>query len=394
MVAGLLLARGGVEVTVLEKHPDFLRDFRGDTVHPPTLDLLDDLGLSEEFAALPAGRMTGMEARIGSREVLLGDLAHSPGRHKSFVMVPQWDLLELLARTAEREPTFSLLLSTEVTGLTRDSSDRVDGVTVRDVSGERRIAADLVIDCDGRWSAVRAAAGLILDEVDLPMDVWWMRVPLGADERVDRIRAVFVDGQVAVSAVRHGYHQVACMIPRGSDPERRVGDVGRVRADLADHFGWDTEQVAAISSWDDVRLLRTTAGILRRWWAPGVLCIGDAAHPMSPVMGVGVNLAIQDAVAAARLLAPHLRQGTLEDEHLAQVEKRRRRSTRIVQAMQDTEHDHLIRPALDHDINRRRLPLPIRIMQASPVLSGLAAWAQSCLLGREPTPDWARRRQS
>lgn len=392
MFLGLLLARAGVQVTVLEKYPDFLRDFRGDTVHPPTLRLLDDLGLGDDFRRIPAGRMTTMKMRIGTRDLTMGNLATMPGRYRHFAMVPQWDLLALLVRAARKQPSFAVRMSTEVTGLTRDSEGVVTGVTYRDEGRERRLNADLVVGCDGRWSVVRRAAGLELVESELPMDVWWVRVPMAPGDDDGNVVSRFVDGHVVVSMARHGYHQVAYLLAKGTDVQRRQGDVADFRGVLAQQFGWSAEQLSGIRSWEDVKFLDARAGMLSRWWSEGVLCIGDAAHPMSPVMGVGINLAVQDAVATARILAPHLLAGTLAGHHLAAVERRRRRPTRITRAMQDNEHEHLIQPALERRISSMPLPGFVRVMQISPAVSGLLTWLQAHAVGHERTPDFARER--
>lgn len=391
MFLGLLLARAGVPVTVLEKFPDFLRDFRGDTVHPPTMRLLDDLGLGAAFRRIPAGRMTTMKMRIGTRDLMMGNLETMPGRYRHFAMVPQWDLLDLLARAARVEPSFTLRMSSEVTGLTQNTDGRVDGVIYRDAGGEHRLGCDLVLGADGRWSVVRRAADLQLVESDLPMDVWWVRVPMAPGDDDGNVVSRFVDGHVVVSMSRHDYHQVAYLIAKGTDAQRRAGDVADFREVLAQQFRWSPEQLSCIRSWDDVKFLDARAGMLPQWWAPGVLCIGDAAHPMSPVMGVGINLAVQDAVATARMLAPHLLDGHLTERHLAAVERRRRRPTRITRAMQDKEHDNLVRPALERRINGMPLPCFVRVMQISPRLSGLLTWLQANAVGNEPTPDFARR---
>lgn len=391
MVLGLLLARAGVQVTVLEKHPDFLRDFRGDTVHPPTMRLLDDLGLGPAFRKLPAGRMTTMQMRIGDRDLTMGDLRRIPGPYQYFAMVPQWDLLNLLTEAASQEPPFTLHMTSEVTGLTHAPDGRVNGVEYRDATGSHHLPADLVVACDGRRSAVRQAAGLELEETDLPMDVWWVRVPMAPGDDRDHVVSRFTNGHVVVSMARHGYHQVAYLLAKGTNEQRRQGDVDTFRQVLAEQFGWTSEQLASIASWEDVKFLDARAGMLRRWWAPGVLAIGDAAHPMSPVMGVGINLAIQDAVATARLLAPHLLAGDLQDHHLAAVERRRRLPSRITRAMQDAEHEQLIRPALEHRIDTAPLPLFVRAMQLSPRLSAVLTWLQVCAMGRETTPAFARR---
>lgn len=391
MFLGLMLARAGVPVTVLEKHADFLRDFRGDTVHPPTLRLLDDLGLGSAFARLPAGRMTAMVMRIGSHEVTMGNLAAMPGRYRYFAMVPQWDLLDLLASAGRAEPLFTLRLSSQVTGLLRTEDGTVSGVRVRDAAGEHELRADLVVGCDGRDSVVRREAGLELVESRLPFDVWWVRVPMAAGDDSSVVAARFVDGQAAVSMARHDYHQVAYLIVKGTDAARRGEGLDRFRGELGRLFGWRAEQLAAIASWDDVKFLDARAGMLRRWHAPGLLCLGDAAHPMSPVMGVGINLAVQDAVAAARILGPHLRAGAVRDRHLATVERRRRVPTALTRAMQDNEHRHLVTPALAGRIGSRPLPAFVRVMQVSPRLSGLITWLQAVVIGRERTPAAARR---
>lgn len=390
MFLGLLLARGGVRVTVMEKYPDFRRDFRGDTVHPPTMRLLDDLGLGGTFRRIPAGRMTTMKMRIGSRDLTMGNLESMPGRYRHFAMVPQWDLLDLLARAARKEPSFTLRMSSDVTGLTRDSDGRVNGVSYRDAVGTNHLDCDLVVGCDGRWSVVRRAVGLQLLESALPMDVWWVRVPMGPQDDDGNVVSRFVDGHAVVSMARHGYHQVAYLIAKGTNEQRRTGNIADLRSILAELFGWSAAQLASVRSWDDVKFLDARAGMLTRWWAPGVLCIGDAAHPMSPVMGVGINLAVQDAVATARILTPHLLADRLKDRHLAAVERRRRRPTRIVRAMQDNEHEHLIRPALEHRVSSMPLPTFVRVMQISPRLSGLLTWLQAIAVGREPTPAFAR----
>lgn len=279
MFLGLLPARGGVQVTVLEKYPDFVRDFRGDTVHPPTMRLLDDLGLGEEFRRLPAGRMSTMQMRIGTRDLTMGNLEMMPGRYRHFAMVPQWDLLNLIAQAASAEQSFSLRMSSEVTDLIHDTRGRVTGVAFTEAGLERQVACDLVIGCDGRWSSVRRAAGLELVETDLPMDVWWVRVPMAAGDVDGNVVSRFVDGHVIVSMARHDYHQVAYLIAKGTDSQRRAGDIEAFRDVLAEQFGWAEQQLAGIQSWDDVKFLDARAGMLTRWWAPGVLCIGDAAHP-------------------------------------------------------------------------------------------------------------------
>ncbi|MDI3385173.1 FAD-dependent oxidoreductase [Streptomyces sp. B-S-A8] len=396
LMLGLLLARAGVDVTVLEKHRDFLRDFRGDTVHPSTLRLLDELGLGARFARLPAHRLEEMRIRVGATTVTMADFRRMPGRtrHKYLAMVPQWDFLDLLAEAAAAEPAFTLRRSTAVTGLVTDSTGRVTGVRLTDERGAPgTLAADLVVGCDGRRSAVAAAAGLRQRNFPVPMDVWQVRVPApGADAaHRGRVFGHFGSGQVAVTMDRGDYFQTSYLIAKGTDAARRRQDVAALRARLGQLFDWGPEFTDAIRSWDDVKLLDVTMGRLPRWYADGLLCIGDAAHTMSPVGGVGVNLAVQDAVAAARLLAGPLRRGRVAEADLARVQKRRALPAAVTQKSQLAEHDLLIRPALDGTLDHRPLPLPLRALRRSPLLQGIAAYGGGMGVRPERAPEFARR---
>ncbi|AZM57129.1 hypothetical protein DMA15_34995 [Streptomyces sp. WAC 01529] len=393
MMLGLLLARAGIEVTVLEKHGDFLRDFRGDTVHPSTLRLLDELGLGERFARLPARKLRDMRMHIEGTTVVAGDLRHIPGRHKYIAMVPQWDFLDLLAGEAATEPSFTLRMRTAATGVRRDGSGRITGVRyVAEDGTPGEIAADLTVACDGRGSLVRAAAGLTPVSYDVPIDVWQVRVPAPPDDlKSDRVFLSIRDGQVAATMDRGDYYQTSYLIKKGTDGELRSHGVEWFRDRLGALLGWDRATMAEIRSWDDVKLLEVTMDRLPRWYTEGLLCIGDAAHTMSPVGGVGVNLAIQDAVAAARLLAGPLRRGDIGVRDLARVQKRRWLPMAVTQKQQQGEHDMLLTPALAGTLSGDRLPLPLRMLRRVPALRTVTGYLGGVGVRPEHAPAFARR---
>ncbi|MEU9789243.1 FAD-dependent oxidoreductase [Streptomyces sparsogenes] len=398
MMLGLLLARAGVEVTVLEKHRDFLRDFRGDTVHPSTLRLLDELGLGERFARLPSRRLGEMRMLIGGATVVAADFRRLPGRHKYIAMVPQWDFLDLLASAAAEEPSFTLRMGTPVTGLLTEGG-RITGVrhTAEDGS-PAELAADLTVACDGRDSVVRRAAGLRPDWFQVPMDVWQVRVPARRGDGVgasqdSRVFARFGGGQAAVTMDRGDYYQTSYLIAKGRDAELRSNDIQWLRDRLGGLFGWEGGVTEAIRSWDDVKLLDVTMGRLPRWYADGLLCIGDAAHVMSPVGGVGVNLAVQDAVAAARILAGPLRRGTVGVRDLARVQRRRWLPMAVTQKSQRGEHEMLLRPALDGTLSGDRLPVPLRLLRRIPALRAVTAYVGGVGVRPEHAPPFARARR-
>ncbi|MFC5721699.1 FAD-dependent oxidoreductase [Streptomyces gamaensis] len=391
MMLGLLLARAGIDVTVLEKHKDFLRDFRGDTVHPSTLRLLDELGLGERFARLPARKLDQVRMHLGAHTVVAADLRRIPGRHKHIAMVPQWDFLDLLAGAAAEEPSFTLRMRTAVTGL-RTEGGRVTGVTYTDEEGRPgELAAALTVACDGRDSLVREHAGLRQRHFDVPMDVWNIRLPLRPDGAKDgRVFMRAARGQFAVTMDRGDYYQTSYLIRKGTDAELRAQGLERFRDRIGELFGWGPEVTDAIRSWDDVKLLDVTMGRLDRWYRPGLLCIGDSAHTMSPTGGVGVNLAVQDAVAAARILAGPLREGTVCVHDLERVQKRRRLPTAVVQKSQLAEHETLLRPALDGTLDFARLPAGLRLVQRVPFLPHLAGYLGGIGIRPEHAPDFAR----
>ncbi|WP_204802450.1 FAD-dependent oxidoreductase [Mycobacterium riyadhense] len=346
MMLGLLLARGGVDVTVMEKHADFLRDFRGDTVHASTLRLLDELGLGSRFAQVPHRLIDTIQMKLQGQPVDL-DLSRLPGAHQHIALVPQWDFLELLATAAETEPNFRLLRSTEVTGVVRGSGEaHVHGVTYRDQAGEiKQMRAALTVACDGRTSTVRSALGLEPRAFGAPMDVWWFRLPRQNDDPRG-LAGVFNAGHGAIMIDRGDYYQIAYIIPKGTDTAMRAQGIEALHRVLVNMAPWTADRIGALSSFADVKLLDVQLNRLRRWYSDGVLFIGDAAHAMSPVGGVGINLAVADAVAAARLLAGPLRSGRVSTRQLARVQARRWVPTAILQAVQRMIHAKVVAVAV------------------------------------------------
>src|SRR5258707_1229230 len=391
MVLGLLLARAGVEVSVLEKHGDFLRDFRGDTVHPSTLQLLDELGLGERFAKLPHSRLYEVAWPAGAgRTVVIADFRRLRVRHSYVAMVPQWDLLNMLAEAGKKEPSFTLRMCTEVTGLIRESG-RVQGVRYRTQDGTSgEIRAALTVACDGRGSIARAQAGLRPREFPVPFDVWWFRLPRMPGDNPSALTPLAVSGRAGLMIPREGHLQIAYIARKGGDPQLRARGIERFRQDIAELIPWLADRVGALEPRDDVKHLDVRVNRLSRWHADGLLCIGDAAHAMSPVGGVGINLAVQDAVAAATLLAGPLRRGAVTRENLAAVRARRLLPTILVQDLQRLMHRGLIAPNLDG--RRVGPPKPVlALLQRVPQISFGPAYLIGVGLRPEHAPPFARR---
>jgi 2-polyprenyl-6-methoxyphenol hydroxylase-like FAD-dependent oxidoreductase len=387
MMLGLLLARAGVDVTVMEKHADFLRDFRGDTVHASTLRLLDELGLAEQFAQLPHRLIDTARMRLQGQSVDL-DLTHLPGAHQHIALVPQWDFLEMLATAAQAEPSFRLMRSTEVTGVIRGRDNRVIGVTYRDESGVKAMRAELTVGCDGRTSAVRSAVGLAARAFGAPMDVWWFRLPRQPDDPAG-LAGTFKSGHGAILIDRGDYYQIAYIIPKGADAEMRSQGIESLHSALVSMVPWLADRVATLTSFDDVKLLDVQLNRLRRWYSGGVLCIGDAAHAMSPVGGVGINLAVADAVATARILAGPLRAGRVSNLQLARVQARRWIPTAMVQAVQRMIHARVIAVAVVGA--DREAPFAVRVVGRTPALQRLIGYMMAIGPMAEHTPEYARR---
>lgn len=321
MMLGTLLARAGIDVIVLEKHADFFRDFRGDTIHPSTLELMAELGWDADFLARPHQRLSRLRGLAGDTPVTIADLTHLPVRHPFIAMMPQWDFLDFLRGHAEEYPTFRLLMRAEVNDLIEEEG-RVVGVRARTEAGEIAVRADLTVAADGRHSFVRGDAGLVVDDIGAPIDVLWMRLPKKpADTEAPLAR--FQRGGFLVTIDRGDYFQCAYVVPKGGIEAIKARGIEALRRDIANVAPALAERVEALKSFDDVKLLTVTIDRLREWAKPGLLVIGDAAHAMSPVGGVGVNLAVQDAVAAANLLWEPLRRGVPTLDELKAVQKRR-----------------------------------------------------------------------
>jgi 2-polyprenyl-6-methoxyphenol hydroxylase-like FAD-dependent oxidoreductase len=378
MVLGLLLARAGVEVTVLEKHDDFLRDFRGDTVHPTTLSLMDDLGLADRVAALPQRRLEKVSLPIGENGELftVGEIDVLPIKYNYIAMIPQWDLLDLLAEVGKQEPTFTLRMNTEATSLVWEGG-RVNGVRYRTADGETgELRATITVACDGRNSMVRELPELGLHEFPCPMDAWWFRLPR-RDTDPEGLVGSIGNRFFTVMIDRDEFWQCAGIIPKGADARLRAAGLERFMSDFVARVPWMSDRMDALRSWDDVKLLDVRLDRLRRWHRPGLLCIGDAAHAMSPVFGIGINLAVQDAVAAARYLVEPLRRNTVELRHVQGIQRRRWPTTAATQGLQRIMHARVLEPVLKGQIDFGETAHPPRIFEVlseAPWLKRLPAY--------------------
>ena len=370
MMLGLLLARAGIEVVVLEKHADFLRDFRGDTIHPSTLELMHELGLLDAFLELPHQKITELKAWFGGTELTLADFTHLPTHCRFIALMPQWDFLDFLAREAARYPAFRLRMQAEVTGLIEEAR-RIVGVRGHTSEGALEIRADLVVGADGRHSTVRQAAGLAVEQLGAPLDVLWFRLPrFSGDPDETAIR--FGSGQLLVLLNRGEYWQCGYGIAKGSLEEIRAKGLPELRRHITDLAPFVLDRVGALDDWQRIKLLTVRVDRLRRWYRPGLLCIGDAAHAMSPVGGVGINLAIQDAVAAANLLTEPLRNATLTETHLLRVQRRRELPTRVIQRLQMLIQNQVIANVLASR-GTSRPPLALRVIGKVPGFRRLLA---------------------
>jgi len=376
MMLGLLLARAGIHVTVMEKHRDFFRDFRGDTIHTSTLELMHELGLLEEFLRLPHHKVHGIGGTFGGESIKLGEFRYLPTQCKFVAFMPQWDFLDFLKRQASRYPEFTLLMDAEAVALLRHHG-RVSGVRWRDGEGtHHEIEAHLVVACDGRDSTLRHQSGLPVIDIGAPIDVLWFRLERAAGDPDDLLGRIDT-GQVLVMIDRGDYWQCAYLIRKNGFEALRQRGLPALRADLARIAPFAAERLdSALDDWDKLKLLSVQINRLHRWHAPGLLCIGDAAHAMSPVGGVGINLAIQDAVAAANILHSCLREAqedgaAVSDSLLEAVQKRREWPTRVIQAFQIRVQDFLEQRVFNAT-GPVKPPLLLRLITHIPILRGLA----------------------
>ena len=370
MMLGLLLARAGIRVVVLEKHRDFLRDFRGDTIHPSTLEIMHELGLLDEFLKRPHQELRELTGLIGEDRVVLADFSHLPTRCKFVALMPQWDFLDFLADHAKLYPGFHLRMQADVDGLLKDG-DKVVGLKAKTPEGMIEVRGDLVVGADGRHSAVRDLAGLEVEDFGAPMDALWLRFskrPSDGAQSLGRIQA----GRLFVMLDRGDYWQCAFVIPKGGFNELRRQGLDAFRAAIVALNPALADRVQEIASWDDVKLLTVKVDRLKRWYRDGLLCIGDAAHAMSPVGGVGINLAIQDAVAAANIFALPLRKGPVSVELLHKVQARQEWPTKLMQWVQLQVQKRVISNVLSMT-EQPRAPFAVRLLNRYPVLRRLPA---------------------
>jgi 2-polyprenyl-6-methoxyphenol hydroxylase-like FAD-dependent oxidoreductase len=370
MMLGVLLARVGVDVLVIEKHKDFLRDFRGDTVHPSTLQMMDELGWLDEFLQLPHQKVFKLTGQFGDTPLTIADLSHLPVKTKYIALMPQWDFLNFLASKGRTYPKFALKMCAEATGLVYDG-DRVSGVKVTTPEGPLTVTADLVVAADGRSSVLRKAAGLVSESFGAPMDVMWFRLPRLPTDTEDT-QARFDAGHLFVMLQRGDYWQCAYVIPKGGDAKVRAAGLKAFRKSVGALVPFEAERANAIPDWDHVKLLTVMVDRLKQWARPGLVCIGDAAHAMSPVGGVGINLAVQDAVAAANLLWQPLKEKRLTFDDLKKVQARRDFPTRATQRLQLTMQNSLIAPTLAAT-GKIKPPLAFRLLTSIPFLSRIPA---------------------
>jgi len=385
MMLGLLLARAGVNVLVLEKHADFLRDFRGDTVHPSTLQIMYELGLLDRLLELPHSRIEELTVRFGDSDVTVASFKNLPIRCRFVAIMPQWEFLNFIAREAERYSSFRLMMNTEATDLI-EREGKIVGVAAHGPNGPLEILARLVVGADGRQSGFPERAGLEAEELGVPMDVFWFRLSRRVADDPSQAGGRFDRGRILVLIPRVGYWQVGYVIPKGSAERIRGVGLEAFRDMVGGAAPFARDRVQEIRSWDDVKLLTVRINRLRRWFRPGLLFIGDAAHAMSPVGGVGINLAIQDAVATANAVAVPLREDRLTTSDLERVQRRRELPMRATQKLQMVMQEAVIRPNLRAENKVGRMPIAFQLLRVFPPLRRVPAY----LIGMGLRPEHVR----
>jgi len=380
MMLGFLLGRAGVNTVVLEKHADFLRDFRGDTVHPSTLMIMQELGLIDDFLKLPHSEIRALAVEIGNTSLKIAEFAHVPAPCKFIALMPQWDFLKFLADKGRRFPALKLMMSAQVTSLIEDAG-RVVGVKVTTPDGPLEVRANLVVGCDGRASTVRAASGLVVRDLGSPIDVLWFRLSKRAGDPEQVLGRLGVSTMI-VTIDRTDYWQCAFVIGKGGIGRVHADGLAAFKAAVAAGARFLSDRVEELRSFDDIKLLSVSVDRLTAWSKPGLLCIGDAAHAMSPVGGVGINLAIQDAVATANLLAAKLKAGTLKDSDLDSVRQRRLFPVKVIQGLQVAVHNRVLKPTVSGGERALTVPWPLKMFDA---VAWLQRWpAQFLGLGVRP----------
>ena len=370
MMLGYLLARAGVEVVVLEKHADFLRDFRGDTIHPSTLEVMYELGLLEDFLRHPHQELAQIAGQIGAEKIILADFSHLPTKCKFIAFMPQWDFLEFIKEHACGYPTFKLKLEAEVTDLI-EAGNNIVGVRAKTPAGTLEVCADLVVGADGRNSVVRDRSGLEIERLGAPIDVLWFRLPRQPDDQMQALGR-FANGKVMVMINRETYWQCGYVIRKGALHQIRERGLEAFRQDILSLAPFLGDRIKEIRDWDQIKLLTVLVDRLRQWYRPGLLCIGDAAHAMSPVGGIGINLAIQDAVAAANILWRPLSEGWISPSHLQKVQWRRELPTRLTQWAQVQVQQRVLGRVLG---NTQQVAAPgfLKLFKKYPVLRRIPA---------------------
>jgi 2-polyprenyl-6-methoxyphenol hydroxylase-like FAD-dependent oxidoreductase len=383
MMLGYLLARAGVDVQVLEKHADFLRDFRGDTIHPSTLEVMHELGLLDELLKLPHQKAPQLKAKFGNLELTVADFSHLPVRCGYIAFMPQWDFLSFLARHGARYPAFHLRMQNEVTDVIQEG-ERIVGLRASTPTGPIQVRADLIIGADGRHSVIRTQAGLQVEDFGAPMDVLWFRLSRQAGDPGAPMGR-FESGQIFIMLTRGDYWQCGYVIPKGAITQIHKAGLPAFRNNVAAMAPFAADRVQELQDWSSIKLLTVKVDRLTRWCRPGLLCIGDAAHAMSPIGGVGINLAIQDAVAAGNLLAKPLRDRRVTLEILSRVQHRREWPTRITQWMQIFLQKRIIKRVLGRT-EPLTPPIPVRLLAHAAFLRRIPAW----LIGMGVRPEHVR----